>query len=312
MAWITALRRLVQPLYSHPVGARVAWRLQRFLNARLDDNLRITIHNFDGDLHFVCAMREHISNTVFWSGYYSPHDLMMLDALFQPTDTFVDVGANQGVFTLFAAKRLTQGQVLAFEPQEENFAMLSGNIALNGFSNVRLFRQGLGNTRESIPIYGPSSHDAFHTLNSSRSSTIPHDTITEPLGSIDVVPLDEVVDEQKVPRVDVLKIDIEGAELFALQGMEKTLERDTPTVHMEVNVPSCKAAGYDAHDLLRFFHDRGYALYFVHTHISRIPPFFYTASLRPLTPDAPLPYPAQNVLCVKRDTHQRALARWIR
>ena len=94
-----------------------------------------TIHNFDGDLKICLDRASYLSSVIYWRGYNSTSIASFLKNYLRPDMTFVDVGANLGEVTLLAAKRLTKGRVLAFEPMPLTFSQLSRNIAVEVVMN---------------------------------------------------------------------------------------------------------------------------------------------------------------------------------
>ena len=95
----------------------------------------------------------------------------VLDRLLEPNMVFVDAGANQGEFTLFAAKRLTHGQVLAFEPMTAMRERLEQNIEANGLGNVLVSALGLWSEPGRRSLFRPearfedgSIHEGLGTL----------------------------------------------------------------------------------------------------------------------------------------------------
>lgn len=131
-----------------------------------------------------------------------------------PGETFVDVGANSGYYSLLASGIVgEQGMVLAFEPYKETFRRLIKNIQLNEANNVKAFNMAL------------SSYDGRGTLNISRSS--------DGLNSLKTIPLVEDSIEIEVKKfdsvftfkrnVDVIKIDAEGSELDIIKGASDSI-----------------------------------------------------------------------------------------
>ena len=135
------------------------------LRRRLARPESVWIDDFDGDLAFRCRLDEHIGSQMYWRGAYSWGQLRVLDRLLRPDMVFVDVGANQGEFTLFAAKRLVRGRVLAFEPMTEMRERLVENLAANPFDNVLVSDQGLWSEPGRRRIFrrdAPFEDGSFH------------------------------------------------------------------------------------------------------------------------------------------------------
>jgi FkbM family methyltransferase len=118
-------------------------------------------------------------------------------------DTVVDIGAQIGCFTVWAARQ--GARVFSFEPFPLNFLALQGNVARNRLTEVVLVPQAISGKRERRKIFLPDdrSHTGRYSLHGGRGTQ----TIEVPC-----VPLDDVVHEHQLTRVDVLKIDCQGSE----------------------------------------------------------------------------------------------------
>lgn len=230
---------------------RGLWRLSEFLRKRYASERRtILIDDFDGDLMFHCALDEHMGSQIFWRGGYSIDQLALLGRLLTPEMVFIDIGANQGEFTLFAAKRLSAGKVFAFEPVSDLFRQLERNVKANGFGNVEMVNKGLSDKAGRFTVYAPARryedgtrHEGLYTLFPTEQRNRTHETI-------ELIRLDDFIQERHLQRVDVMKLDIEGAELAALQGAFETITGFRPILLMEVNQETSEAAGYPARRLL--------------------------------------------------------------
>lgn len=149
----------------------------------------------------------------------------------------LDCGANIGVHTLAMGKEMIGwGKVVAFEPQERLFYALCGNIALANLFNVYADFSAIGNEIGSILVPKPNytKSGSFGSLElrqhskteyiGQQVSYIPDDMVSVPLTSIDAL---------NMPRVDFIKIDVEGMELDVLEGAKATIERDHSTMLIE-------------------------------------------------------------------------------
>jgi FkbM family methyltransferase len=138
---------------------------------------------------------------------------------------FVDVGAFLGGYAIRAAKR--GAKVLAFEPSQSNYLILERNISFNDLKNkITTKKLAIGSTREKRPLYSDGLFNATFSLTPSLKI----------IEYVEVTPLDEVMNnnENKLEgEIDLLKIDVEGAEVDVLKGASKTLKR-TRYVMVEV------------------------------------------------------------------------------
>ncbi len=153
---------------------------------------------------------------VRYKGIYEPHVASELQRLLRPGMTFIDVGANLGYFVLMASRLVgPSGKVIAFEPNTIAYNYCKRNIELNGLDNVTLYKMGLWSEHKTLKI--------------TTLDQLGHNFIGDDGESIECIPLDSMN-----LKPDVIKMDIEGAEPFALAGMQKTLTHG-PTLLLECN-----------------------------------------------------------------------------
>ncbi|MGQ0641631.1 MAG: FkbM family methyltransferase [Gemmatimonadaceae bacterium] len=146
-----------------------------------------------------------------------------------------DVGGDQGLFTLFFADRVGHsGQVVVFEPNPRSCDRIQRNIDLNNFRNVRLMTYGLGAEYALLPFTFP----AFEPARGSASPDIAEQIGREPRAvtfAIEVQALDEARSENRLPTPHFIKLDVEGMEYAALQGMSRTLNKYKPRMSIELH-----------------------------------------------------------------------------
>jgi FkbM family methyltransferase len=147
--------------------------------------------------------------------------------------TVYDVGAFQGLLTLFFASRAKA--VVCFEPNTQNRKRLMENLMLNGIKNVEVRKVGVGSRHETRKmvwnplIAGGASVDGKTVEELLRSGV---GTVVE---EISIVTLDEEIPQANLPAPDFIKIDIEGWEIEALRGARNTLELYKPTLFLEMH-----------------------------------------------------------------------------
>ncbi len=148
--------------------------------------------------------------------------------LVNPGDVIIDLGANIGYFTLLAAKLVgPRGKIFAFEPEPLNFRYLVKNIKINKLGNVSAFQKAVSNKEGYTDLFVCGYDSGHHTINQesgieayrrSRSGE------TRKI-KIETVTLDNFLRE-KTTAVNVMKVDIEGAENLALEGARRILEQN--------------------------------------------------------------------------------------
>jgi FkbM family methyltransferase len=255
---LRALRRVTIPLSRIPVLRRVAARVARHYAG---SDAEVRIDDFDNDQTFYCRLDSHIASRIFWYGMYSRPSLRLLSRLVGSEDVVMDIGANEGEHTVFCAKRLTKGRVFSFEPNIAMRERLTRNIAANGFDNVTVVPMALSDRRGEMVLY--SAHERFSdgSYNDGLATLFAREGVADLLGSVAVTTLDEFVQEQGLDRVDILKIDVEGAEYSVLSGGLSVLRRFQPLIILEVEDETARSAGHSADELLSLVRLHGYAIF---------------------------------------------------
>ena len=174
-----------------------------------------------GGCQFYCSLRDEISREVFFAGTYDPQESAFLRDILCPGMTFVDVGANWGLFTLMAAQLVgKEGRVLAIEADPRVFQELKSNVEYNQLPQIQIVDVAVADREGQMVLAGhdeSSSNHGVSRLVSEGSSTATKFTVRSR-------PLDSVLDDAGVDAVDLLKIDVEGAEDMVLAGMEDGLK----------------------------------------------------------------------------------------
>ncbi len=162
--------------------------------------------------------------------------LAQLQELFPEGRVFVDVGANFGTYTLGLARGVgPNGKVYSFEAQRILFYMLAGTVAMNGLTNVYCHNYAIGKERSKLEI---PQFDYNRPLNfgSVEFGGRQRERLEqEPQHSAEHVEYVEMVtlDSFAFPRIDILKIDVEGMEADVLEGAAETLRRCRPILYVE-------------------------------------------------------------------------------
>jgi len=237
----------------------------RFVNMlkskTIDYPIAVLISDFDGDMKLSCFLNEHMGSRIFWYGYYSAGELAFLNSYLKPEMTFLDVGANQGEFTLFAAKRLVNGRVVSFEPVTDLCDRLRHNVALNDFSNVLVVSKGLSDREQQLPVYVDTELYRDGTTNEGVATLYPNESKRRFKQLIELTSLDAFVKSEGLDRIDLIKIDVEGAETSVLRGAVQTLRRFKPALLLELSSKNCLAAKSSIEEFLRYLKGLGYIAY---------------------------------------------------
>lgn len=192
-------------------------------------------------------------NALFY-GAYESFELKLLACIADSIEdaVFMDAGANVGHHALYMAAHARS--VHAFEPNPVLWPLIEEKTSLNGLSNIFLHRFGLGIKEEKLPLYiGPESGEASLLRGVSRNSL--SDNVT-----VSVVRADDYFQQAGIYRLDIVKMDIEGFEKQAIDGMRASLDKWRPLMMIEISYVGKEEFG-DFASFSKLFPD-GYKFYF--------------------------------------------------
>jgi FkbM family methyltransferase len=176
------------------------------------------------------------------NGIFEPEDTRFIQNSITQDYVTVDIGANIGYYTLIMAGLAKE--VHAFEPEAANYGLLLKNLASNNITNVTTYNKAVSDTTGKKQLFMCDFNRGMHRL-------YPSHYCKESV-EVETVRLDEVI-----RHADFIKMDIEGAELGALKGMTKLLEKG-PKLMMEFHPPSIREYGADPKEVVLFMESFGY------------------------------------------------------
>lgn len=246
--WIRMASQVIRRL---PLGR---YRMSNWLCARPAPPFWAETLSESGRHQFACDLRDSIAREVCFTGRYEPLETMLVEQLLKPAMTFVDVGANWGYFTLLAAGCTgSAGRVISFEPDPRLFPLLRANLERNNLSHVLPLPLAASDRRQTIHLAGYDEQGGNWGLSRVTNRAEP--------GTFKVAAfrIDDILDDLSVKHVDLLKMDIEGAEDLALAGMADGLDRGRyRAVLLEVHPGRLAERGGDAAKVVRLLEGKGY------------------------------------------------------
>jgi FkbM family methyltransferase len=202
---ISVVRRL--PAGRYPVMERITRNARSVFVARLAEEL--------GGAAFFCDLRDAVAREVCFMGNYEPQETAIVHSILQPGMTFVDVGANWGYYTLLAAKAVgSTGRVAALEPDPRLYEVLTRNLAINGLGQVTAYRNAAAEQNAQLVLSGYDSSGGNFGVSRIADGAGEGPNVF----NVEAMTLDEFTQRNDIGRIDLLKMDIEGAELRALVG----------------------------------------------------------------------------------------------
>ena len=215
------------------------------------------VRRLQNGLVMECDLRDHVQRQIYFLGGYEPIEAELFLSLLLPGSTVIDAGANVGFYSLMMAERVgPEGRVHSFEPVAENFEVLLRHVAINALEGrMVLNHRALWHREERLRFSLPEGHGS----NAGGYSAAEQE---RPLRQVEceAIALDQYVTEARIARVDAIKMDIEGAEQFALQGAVQTLKQ-RPLIFLEVCQETCRRFGYEPAALWEILKPFGYRIY---------------------------------------------------
>ncbi|WPU98360.1 FkbM family methyltransferase [Mucilaginibacter sp. cycad4] len=242
---MNAIKRTLGFILSHPLGkkhpVKAIWRFVWWqVQSRLSKS-KFIVKPFIGDVRFYAAKRLSGITGNIYTGLHEFHDMAFLLHFLKPGDTFFDIGANVGSYTLLASG-ITKANSVTLEPVKATFDILSRNIMLNNLQDkVKLINAGAGAAAGMIK-FSADEDTGNHVVSEDETGK---KTVEVPLITIDSLP------DEYQPML--IKIDVEGFETEVLKGMTTIL--DSPALKAIIIELNGSGARYgfkdiDIHNLL--------------------------------------------------------------
>jgi len=181
---------------------------------------------------------------------------LLIQHLLRPGDVFIDAGANIGLHTLAAARAIGEtGRIVAFEPFPQSHDLLRKSIWMNGFSEtVETHEAAVSSTKGSQLLFLGATCGHHSLYPPSSSSLLPNKPVEVPL-----VRIDDIVDD-RFPKVDLMKIDVEGAELEALEGAAEVIAKNPEiALIVEFGISHLRRSNHTTADWLARFERMGFS-----------------------------------------------------
>jgi FkbM family methyltransferase len=221
-----------------------------------------------GDQRFFLVAEGAIAADTWSRSRFERHELDFMLKILQPGMTFFDVGANVGLYSLVAARKVAHGKVFSFEPCQWTYHRLLRNVELNGLQNVSAVRAALGEfSGQAILQLNAPGKDGLNTLGRPRH---PDSEITGQ-ETVPISTLDEFLAQENVSRVDVMKVDVEGAELSLFHGAKNLLGQDSsPLILYESDAMLTAGFTYHPVETMWLLERHGYSFFVIDSRTGRI------------------------------------------
>lgn len=241
----------------------------------------------ENGLDIIVPWCDQVGDAIARNGCFEPESVRELRRLLKPGMTFFDVGAHSGQYTLFASQLVgDSGQVHSFEPERTLAGWLQQSVELNHLKNVTVNRTAVSDEVGEVAFF-QASDASVNSIEKPREDLYDAKPIRVPCTT-----LDHYLEKAGVDHVDIMKMDIEGAELKALQAAKRVFGADRkPQIIIEFAEGRQEEGGSSLQSLASFLVGHGYRL-------DRID----DEGLIPLTPDTLADHPTHRTFNVLATT----------
>lgn len=183
---------------------------------------------------------------------------------FKEGQTFIDIGANFGLYSVFVSKKFYNCDIHSFEPLPETFEILKKNIKHNKAANIKINNKGLSYEKGEL-YFTNDKYAGNHIVMNPKS--------TQNLTKVDVEILDKYVENNGIKQIDFIKCDVEGAELLVLRGAKETIEKYHPIILIEIYDEWTQRFGHTANDVIEYLLSFGYKVKMINHKTKKIEEF---------------------------------------
>ena len=210
------------------------------------------------DLNFFCSLDSILDKMVF-TDEFENDEIIFLNRFLKSGDQFIDIGANSGLFTIYAARAVGgKGKVFAFEPTDSTYKKLCDNIELNKFSNVVTHQLAVSSKNENHEFY--SLGEGFDAWNSLAKPIINKHYKVLNVKAVQIDKIDEI--GINFNNSALVKIDIEGWEHQVMKGGINCLKKEeSPVMMIEFAYEHARNTGSSCRELYNFLESLGYRLF---------------------------------------------------
>ena len=216
---------------------------------------------------------DFIQRAIFNFGFWEPDVSAAISKMLKPGDLFVDVGANIGYYTLLASRKVGQsGEVIAIEAHPNTFKLLNKNVALNAMKNVTTVNIAVSDVEKEIEFFASSQKSLGESTTVGKRGF-------KSIGTIEAKPITSIISLEKLNKIALMKIDIEGAEAEVLRDIIANIDKFSADFKFICEISSETEDRNNIFDTLR---DQGFLTYAVHNDYSEEYYFNWSPSRSPV------------------------------
>jgi FkbM family methyltransferase len=254
--WLDLLARLTRRFQPRGID-----RLVRLVYPPGNDRPLRTIVDYDDGLLFHVDTKSFAEWYIYFYGAFRPEVSKLINRMLHPGQVAIDIGSNIGMHSVIMARRVgPTGRVVVFEPDSHPMARLMRNMHLNGITWVTPVAAAISSKTEQRRFFLHDESIGNYANASLVAANVGKDT---PSVDMQVHALDEWLEANPLPRVDLIKLLAQGEEFNALQGMRRTIERHRPKIFFLYEPSYWHRQDLELMDAVKFFGGYGYTVHAV-------------------------------------------------
>ncbi len=214
-----------------------------------------TVYNYYNNIKINLFKSNALSKEIYRG--FELEELNFTYSILEKGDTYLDIGANIGLFSLIAADKVGEdGKVISFEPDPNTYVKLLDNIRLNNFHQIETHNIGLSDKTTELNFYkSETGHDAWNSMVKNEAYGV------ENVIKVKACKLDEQLERIEKEKIKLVKIDVEGWEKFVVLGGKSFFKNYNPYVMVEFTEENAFNAGYFVQEIYDLLSDWGYSWY---------------------------------------------------
>ncbi|MFK7848118.1 MAG: FkbM family methyltransferase [Rhodothermales bacterium] len=211
----------------------------------------IVLYTTPSGIKYKLNLKDHVMRQIYLKGVYERNTFRHLSKLITPSDTFVDVGANIGAYSVGLSPFIKNGKIISFEPNPRALHYLEENIKLNDIKNITVNKVGLSDRDEDAILFTSSLTTA--SINKNKESVQKE--------CISLITLDKYCEENDINNIDVLKVDVEGHEVKCIKGAIEIIKKSKSMVLVMEIDDNCLNAGSSKQEVFEFIRSLDFKAY---------------------------------------------------
>jgi FkbM family methyltransferase len=256
MKFLIRFFSLLKTIYRHPYNQKKpALALFRMIRWQIDKHVYAkdeSIYTFWGNRKIICFKDSLESMWAVYNAVMDWEEFNFISAYLKQSDCVFDIGSNIGIYALWMSRFIKDGKIVCFEPDPTNYERCKRQIDLNRLDSITIEKIALGQNEVMMK---------FSQGKDGENHLICNDAHEDKIVNVQVMKLDDYCLKNGIDYIDFLKIDIEGAELFAMQGASNLLSKRKIRVIQFELLDHANRFGIKASDLIEFFNEYGYSIY---------------------------------------------------